>query len=107
MINQRDEFLNWRSEQVMECAWARLGKQIDLAETMDDVLTPHVKYLSTVVAEAMLEQRSMEILTQLSGFYYRILEYRLHNSSFLFYGLVFFCESQESSMQNPQVSIKS
>jgi len=62
--------------EVMECGWARLVKQIDLAESMDDVLTAHEEFLSTLVAKALLDERSREILTQLRAIYDRILEFQ-------------------------------
>jgi len=62
--------------EVMECGWDALIKQINLAESLDDVISAHDEFLCTLVARALLDERSREILTQLRAIYDRILEFQ-------------------------------
>ena len=51
-------------------------KQIDTADSLDDVIVAHEEFLSTLVARALLDDRSREVLTQLRAIYDRILEFQ-------------------------------
>jgi len=62
--------------EVMECGWDALIKQINLAESLDEVISAHDEFLCTLVARALLDERSREILTQLRAIYDRILEFQ-------------------------------
>merc|ERR1719187_1544110 len=67
---------NYITFEVMECGWDRLVKQIDTAESLDEVIMAHEEFLSTLVARALLDDRSREVLTQLRAIYDRILEFQ-------------------------------
>jgi len=62
--------------EVMECGWDALIKQINLAESLDEVISAHDEFLCTLVSRALLDERSREILTQLRAIYDRILEFQ-------------------------------
>jgi len=62
--------------EVMECGWDALTKQIDTAESLDEVILAHEEFLSTLVARALLDERSRELLNQLRAIYDRILEFQ-------------------------------
>jgi len=62
--------------EVMECGWDALVKQINHAESLDEVITAHDEFLSTLIARALLDERSRDVLTQLRAIYDRILEFQ-------------------------------
>merc|ERR1712142_449596 len=62
--------------EVMECGWDALVKQINHAESLDEVIIAHDEFLSTLIARALLDERSRDILTQLRAIYDRILEFQ-------------------------------
>jgi len=62
--------------EVMECGWDALIKQINQAESLDEVISAHDEFLCTLVSRALLDERSREILTQLRAIYDRILEFQ-------------------------------
>merc|ERR1711936_73344 len=53
-----------------------LIKQINQAESLDEVISAHDEFLCTLVSRALLDERSREILTQLRAIYDRILEFQ-------------------------------
>merc|ERR1719414_791127 len=72
--------------EVMECGWDLLVKQIDTAETLEDVIQAHEEFLSTLVSRSLLDERSLEMRNQLRTIYDRILEFqniadRLHTDT--------------------------
>lgn len=72
--------------EVMECGWDRLVKQIDTAESLEDVIQAHEEFLCTLLSRSLLDDRGREMLTQLRAIYDRILEFqgiqdRLHEES--------------------------
>jgi len=62
--------------EVMECGWDLLVKQIDTAETLEDVIQAHEEFLSTLVSRSLLDVRSLEMRNQLRTIYDRILEFQ-------------------------------
>jgi len=62
--------------EVMECGWATLQKQIQRAESLDEMVEAHHQFLDTLIARALLDERSRELLTQLRAIYDRILEFQ-------------------------------
>ncbi|XP_023329141.1 gamma-tubulin complex component 3 homolog [Eurytemora carolleeae] len=62
--------------EVMECGWDTLVKQIDTAETLEDVIQAHEEFLSTIISRALLDHRTIEIRNQLRTIYDRILEFQ-------------------------------
>merc|ERR1719341_1500494 len=62
--------------EVMECGWDSLNKMINTAESLDEVISAHEEFLMTLVARALLDDRSREVLTQLRAIYDRILEFQ-------------------------------
>jgi len=62
--------------EVMECGWDLLVKQIDTAETLEDVIQAHEEFLSTLVSRALLDEKSIDIRNQLRTIYDRILEFQ-------------------------------
>jgi len=62
--------------EVMECGWAELQRRIQGAESLDSVIEAHNTFLHTLVARALLDEQSRELLTQLRAIYDRILEFQ-------------------------------
>jgi len=62
--------------EVMECGWDTLQNQIKRAESLDGVIAAHQQFLDTLIARALLDERSRDLLTQLRAIYDRILEFQ-------------------------------
>eukprot|EP00088_Acartia_fossae_P006660 TRINITY_DN13076_c0_g1_i1.p1 TRINITY_DN13076_c0_g1~~TRINITY_DN13076_c0_g1_i1.p1 ORF type:complete len:818 (+),score=159.85 TRINITY_DN13076_c0_g1_i1:251-2455(+) len=62
--------------EVMECGWDKLLKQIDSAESLEDVIQAHEEFLSSLVTRALLDEGTLEMRNQLRSVYDRILEYQ-------------------------------
>ena len=86
MIHFIHQMAYYTTFEVMECGWDKLHKQINLAESLDEVITAHDDFLCTLVSRALLDDRSRDILTQLRAIYDRILEFqnianRMHDNA--------------------------
>lgn len=62
--------------EVMECSWDILIKQLKKAESLDEVIEAHEEFLQTLLRQALLDEESNELLTQLRAIYDRILEFQ-------------------------------
>jgi len=62
--------------EVMECGWDLLVKQIDTAQTLEDVIQAHEEFLTTLQSRALLDSRKLEMRNQLRTIYDRILEFQ-------------------------------
>eukprot|EP00095_Tigriopus_kingsejongensis_P010994 maker-scaffold281_size224178-snap-gene-1.36 protein:Tk10994 transcript:maker-scaffold281_size224178-snap-gene-1.36-mRNA-1 annotation:"gamma-tubulin complex component 3" len=61
--------------EVMECSWDILIKQLRKAESLDEIIDAHEEFLLTLMRQALLDEDSHELLTQLRAIYDRILEF--------------------------------
>lgn len=62
--------------EVMECGWDLLVKQINTAQTLEDVIQAHDEFLTTLQSRALLDSRKLEMRNQLRTIYDRILEFQ-------------------------------
>ena len=86
MIHFIHQMAYYTTFEVMECGWDKLHKQINQAESLDEVITAHDDFLCTLVSRALLDDRSRDILDQLRAIYDRILEFqnianRMHDNA--------------------------
>ena len=49
---------------------------MNTAESLDEIISAHEEFLGTLVARALLDDRSRDVLTQLRAIYDRILEFQ-------------------------------
>ncbi|KAG1659954.1 Gamma-tubulin complex component 3 [Nymphon striatum] len=61
--------------EVMECSWDVFVKKVKNAKDLDDVIFAHKQFLDTVLARALLDEDSEELLDQLRSIYYVILQF--------------------------------
>ncbi|KAJ4428063.1 hypothetical protein ANN_24077 [Periplaneta americana] len=64
--------------EVLECSWDVLIKQVQQAESLDDIIAAHENFLLTVKAGALLDENSRELATQLRTVYELILQLQTH-----------------------------
>ena len=76
MIHFIHQMAYYTTFEVMECGWDSLNKMINTAESLDEIISAHEEFLGTLVARALLDDRSRDILTQLRAIYDRILEFQ-------------------------------
>ena len=86
MIHFIHQMAYYTTFEVMECGWDKLNKQINTAESLDEIISAHDDFLCTLVSKALLDDRSRDILTQLRAIYDRILEFqniadRMHDNA--------------------------
>jgi len=86
MIHFIHQMAYYTTFEVMECGWDKLNKQINMAESLDEVISAHDDFLCTLVSRALLDEKSRDILTQLRAIYDRILEFqnianRMHDNA--------------------------
>ena len=53
-----------------------LNKMINTAESLDEIISAHEQFLSTLVSRALLDDRFRDIHNQLRAIYDRILEFQ-------------------------------
>jgi gamma-tubulin complex component 3 len=64
--------------EVLECSWDALIKQVQQAESLDDIIAAHENFLLTVKAGALLDDNSRELAIQLRTVYELILQLQTH-----------------------------
>nr|CAD7458629.1 unnamed protein product [Timema tahoe] len=64
--------------EVLECSWDILMRQVQQAESLDDIIRAHNSFLLTVRAGALLDDNSQNLATQLRAVYDLILQLQTH-----------------------------
>uniref|UniRef100_T1JNK7 Uncharacterized protein n=1 Tax=Strigamia maritima TaxID=126957 RepID=T1JNK7_STRMM len=60
--------------EVMECSWDVLERKVKSAEDLDEIIAAHEEFLETIMARALLDDESKELLTQLRAIYDLIIQ---------------------------------
>lgn len=67
----------------MECSWDVLEKKVKSAEDLDQIICAHEEFLDTIMTRSLLDESSVDILTQLRTIYDVIISFRNVQDEFL------------------------
>lgn len=59
--------------EVLECSWADLLKEVEIAKDLDEVIVAHRQFLETIMKRCLLDQGSQNLLTQLRSIFDQIV----------------------------------
>ncbi|ESO02035.1 hypothetical protein HELRODRAFT_65285, partial [Helobdella robusta] len=72
-VQQIQYYINF---EVLECSWVDLMSRIEEAHDLDQVISAHNNFLSSIVSRSLLDSQSLPILTQLRTIFDLVLQFK-------------------------------
>ncbi|XP_076030777.1 gamma-tubulin complex component 3 homolog isoform X2 [Oratosquilla oratoria] len=74
MVHLIQQMAYYMTFEVLECSWHNLMTRLKSAQSLDDVIAAHEKFLKTILAGALLDAQSQDVRTHLRTLYDMMLK---------------------------------